>query len=215
MSLKLYLPQLIIILTIIIIKIMSIFSKKTPDQKIKDEFMNEKKAVLEGKETEDTFLSIPISNKSVDDSNNNFLYFNNSVNQAGSPSDISPAMYDLIHKLELAVKSGKIDNESIDLFNQATKLCSFDQISKISPVITAPTLQLFVEKSKELGKETSVIENNMGQNQDQNLAKNPANNPSDYMSDYREFMRERQNPLQAQQELINEASLENDNSKKI
>ena len=104
---------------------MSIFSKKTPDQKIKDEFLNE---------TEDTFLSIPISNKSADDSNNNFLYFNNSVNQTGSASDISPAMYDLIHKLELAVKSGKFDNESIDLFNQATKLCSFDQISKISPV---------------------------------------------------------------------------------
>lgn len=189
---------------------MSIFSKKSPDQKIKDEFLNEKNVVVEEKDSDNTFLSIPIYNKSADDSNNNFLYFNNSVNQAGTSIDLSPAMYDLIYKLELAVKSGKIDNESIELFNQATKLCSLDQISKISPVITAPTLQLFVDKSNELAKE-----NNARQNQDQNLSKNLANNQNDYMSDYREFMRERQNPLQAQQELINEASLGNDATKKI
>ena len=73
---------------------MSIFSKKSPDQKIKDEFLNEKNVVVEEKDSDNTFLSIPISNDSVDDSNNNFLYFNNSVNQTDSPSDISPAMHD-------------------------------------------------------------------------------------------------------------------------
>lgn len=192
---------------------MGIFTKKSIGDKVKEDFFNEKELALQENQNDNPFLSF--SSNQPQDNKNSFISFSNNTIENSLATNISPAIYDLIHKLELAVRSGKIDSESVELFNQVTKLCSTDQISKISPVITAPTLQLFVEKSKELGRETSVIENNMGQNQDQNLAKNPANNPSDYMSDFREFMKERQNPMQAQQELISEASLEKDNSKKI
>jgi len=217
---------LITILIIIINKFMGIFSGKTADQKIKNEFNKEKKDFIDGKEGDNSFLSIPISSSQEQDSNwvsfgqksdsnNNFLYFNNSLDQNSSSTEISPAMYDLVYKLELAVKSGKIDNDAIELFNQTTRLCSIEQITKISPVITAPTLQIFVEKSKELGKEVGVVENNIDKNLDKNLSPNNLDKPNNDLSDFRDFIRERQNPFEAQKELMSQASLENDVDKKI
>jgi len=213
---KPYQTRLITILITIITNFMGIFSGKASDQKIKQEFINEKKEFAEGKEADGSFLSIPISSSqeqnsnwiSFDqksDSNNNFLYFNNSSTVSDNTSEISPAMYDLIHKLELAVKSGKIDNETIELFNQANKLCTLDQISKISPTINASTLQIFLERSKDLSKE-NIVEQTL----DKNLSPDIKNN---YSEDFKDFIRTRQNPFEAQQDLIENTLLNNSNDK--
>lgn len=189
---------------------MGIFSEKTFDQKIKKEFNKEKKDFVDEKEGDNTFLSIPISNNSVEDSNKSFLYFNNSQDQVSASSYISPAMYDLIYKLELAVKSGKIDNESIELFNQATKLCSFEQILKISPAITASTLQLYVDRSKELSNQNILVENG----NDKNSLPNNFDKPNSDFNDFKDFIRERRNPFEAQKELIDKALSDNSVGKK-
>lgn len=191
---------------------MGIFTKKSIGDKAKEDFFNEKELALQENQNDNTFLSF--SSNQPQDNKNSFISFGNNTIENSLATNISPAIYDLIHKLELAVRSGKIDSDSVELFNQVTKLCSTDQISKISPMISASTLQLFIDKSKEgeIGG-GSIKNNDYSQNLNQQL--NSENIAKDYLSDYRDFMKERQNPMQAQQELISEASLEKDNSKKI
>lgn len=191
---------------------MGIFTKKSIGDKVKEDFFNEKELALQENQNDNPFLSF--SSNQPQDNKNSFISFGNNTIENSLATNISPAIYDLIHKLELAVRSGKIDSESVELFNQVTKLCSTDQISKISPMISASTLQLFIDKSKEgeIGG-GSIKNNDYSQNLNQQL--HSENIAKDYLSDYRDFMKERQNPMQAQQELISEASLEKDNSKKI
>lgn len=94
----------------------------------------------------------------------------------GENDNSSPAVIDMVNRLELAVKSNKIDAETINLYQQITSLITADRISQLSPFLNSSTINLIRDKSINLGdsninSDKSIIDQKE-QNIDNNFDKN-------------------------------------------
>jgi len=78
--------------------------------------------------------------------------------------DISPSIKDMINKLELAVKSNKFDEETVNLFQQISSLVTLDRISQISPILNAPTLTSIRDKSSTYIQQQNNLQNSIQPN---------------------------------------------------
>jgi len=133
-------------------------------------------------ESENSFLGIKFSDNNIDNNTNNLFGIpttssTESVNFATTQNseNISPAVRDLINRLEVAVRSNKIDNDAINLYRQITQLSNIDNITKNSAILNNATLSIFRDKEKELiNQDNSSQINNPQFNQSSNFNPNNA-----------------------------------------
>jgi hypothetical protein len=154
-------------------------------KKIQSEELNEKKS-------NNTFLGVPLSNNDPDneEQDNSFSFGfgsqnnnNNSQNFFVSPTqgtiqfgvtdpninNNTPSIKSMIYQLELAVQSGKIDQQTIGLYQQISQLIPINSISSYSTIIDDATLEKIRQLSTISYNETKVDET---QNQDDINTKN-------------------------------------------
>lgn len=166
----------------------------------------------EDEDEQDNSFGIGFSmQNSKNTSQNLFTFSNENITQYSDGNNnsysLSPAVKDMIHQLELSIKSGKIDQQTIDIYQQISQIIPINLISNYSTIVDTPSL----EKIKQL---SNISPNNEQSNQqfinpnDNNKSSELTKNDKDILAEF--YGEVRQNSKDAIESLENNLQLNQD-----